>query len=284
MTTKFSMLLGSLDHTPSEQLSDLSQWHTTALVMSEGGEHWQQLPEDLASRMGLKGESLNKWAGRNRPDYKSKFERELLSCVNAYPVHIRVVSAQGSTIKDFFPTILSDLGISSLVRSTVSSTKLHLEFGPFTRVVRGGASEPWICKIPEGQAIPLLFICYFLFRAHRDIMSIIQSEKPGIEWLDWQLMHNKFPGDVHGPMGSLFGAIMTGAVHAGLVAGTMRIGTFNEAKEDRGNLLADNIAGLFADKLQRGDRNINEPTKRGQGASLSWEIWERSEPPKFVAS
>ncbi len=51
MPTKITMLLGSLDHTPSEQLSDdLSQWHTTALVMSEGGEHWQQCLKPFSRR------------------------------------------------------------------------------------------------------------------------------------------------------------------------------------------------------------------------------------------
>src|SRR6266508_2628355 len=83
-----------------ELLGDLSLWHTTALVLSEGGEHWDQFPKALAARMGL--DSLKKWSGRHSGNYRPKFERELPNCVNAYPVHIRVVSAQGGTIKDFF--------------------------------------------------------------------------------------------------------------------------------------------------------------------------------------
>ena len=108
-------------------------------------------------------------------------------------------------------------------------------------------------------------------------MTIVQSEQPSIEWVDWQLMHNKFPGDVRGPMASLFGAIMTGAVHAGLVAGNMRIGTFNEAKSDQGNLLADNVAGFFADKIIRGERDFEKPPTKSKGSSLLWEIWDRNE-------
>lgn len=272
------MLLGSLDHTPSEQLSDdLTRWHTTALLMSEGGEHWRQLPQELASRMGLQGSLLKKWAGR-KAAYKLNFERELQNCLNAYPIHVRVVSAQESTISDFFPTILTDIGISSSVRQVVSGAKRYLEFGSFTRLKQDGTGGPWTCKLPERQAIPLLFICHFLFRAHRDIMSMIQIEQPNIEWVDWQLMHNKFPGDVYGPMGSLFGAILAAATDAGLVAGTMRIGTFNDAQSDSGNLLADNIAGLFAEKIRSGHREIKLPDGRGQGSSLFWEIWGREEP------
>ncbi len=194
------------------------------------------------------------------------------------------MSAQGSTIKDILPTILNDLGISNFVRPVVSGEKSYLEFGPFTRIVNGLAQEPWTCRLAERQAFPLLFICYFLLRAHRDIMSIVQSQQPDIEWIDWQLMHNKFPGDVHGPMGKLFGAIMTGATYAGLVAGNMRLGTFNNAKEDQGNLLADNIAGLFADKLRRSDRAVPEPVRREQGSSMFWEIWDRHESTNAVSS
>ncbi len=132
--------------------------------------------------------------------------------------------------------------------------------------------------LPEHQAIPLLFICYFLFRAHRNILEIVKSERPTIEWIDWQLMYNKFPGDIHGPMNALFSAIMTGAVHDGLVAGSMRLGTFNEASQDKGNLLADNIAGYFAGKIRSGDRELERPSKKAMGSSLLWEVWEKDEP------
>lgn len=272
------MLLGSLDHAPSEQLQDdLLKWHTTALVLSEGGEHWQQLPEALASRIGQNG-NLLKWSGRNRVSYRSKFQTQFFDCLSDYPVHVRVVSAQGSTIKDFFPTILSDLGITASVQKINSGNKAQLQFGPFIRSTYGGVAEPWTCRLPERQAIPLLFICFFLLRTHRTIMSIIQTEQPAVDWIDWQLMHNKFPGDVHGAMGSLFGAIMKGSTRAGAIFGNMLIGTFNKSKSDRGNLLADNIAGYFADKMRRGSREISEVPNKKKGSSFYWEIWDREEP------
>ena len=276
MVAKLTMLLGSLDHTPSEQLQDdLSQWHTTALVLSEGGEHWHQLPQDLASRFGPRGKLL-KWSGRNRASYREKFERNIWDCLSGYPVHVRVVSAQGKTIKEFFPAILSDLRITDIVRQSSSGTKVYFEFGPFARASYGYPPVPWTCRLPERQAIPLLFICHFLLRTHRSVLSMIQADQPSIDWIDWQLMYNKFPGDVHGAMNSLFSAIMKSSARSGAISGNMLLGTFNNAKTDRGNILTDNIAGLFADKLKRGELEVHEPPNNRKGSSMFWEIWKRS--------
>jgi hypothetical protein len=260
-------------------LRDLSQWHTTALILSPGGEHWDAVPKRLATRMGLPTPVLKKWAGgRSKKRYKAAFEREFSDCLADYPVHTRVMSAQGHTIKDFFPTILTDLGLSEAVRTVSENAKTYLEFGPFLRATEFGKSyEPWTCKVPEHQAIPLLFICYFLLRAHHEILSLIKQEQPEIDWIDWQLMHNKFPGDVHGPMGSLFGAIMKISSREGRVSGNMLIGTFNDAKADLGNLLADNVAGYFSSKINAGCRDVPAPTPRAKGASLLWEIWDHHE-------
>src|SRR5215217_6629293 len=100
---KIAMYIGSLDHSPSEQLGPADQWHTTALVLSEGGEHWQ-LAADVARRIGCSDEALRKWSGRDAArgergaEYRSAFERFFVERLPAFPVHVRAISARAKTI------------------------------------------------------------------------------------------------------------------------------------------------------------------------------------------
>jgi hypothetical protein len=73
-------------------------------------------------------------------------------------------------------------------------------------------------------------------------------------------------------MGSLFHAIMSGAAHHGLVAGNIRVLIFNETAADAGSTLADNIAGLLADKLKNLDFERGWQTASAHGG-MDWEIW-----------
>lgn len=268
-----TMLLGSLDHTPSEQLADdLSQWHTTALVLSEAGEHWDQVPKALGERIGGTGQLL-KWAGRNKSSYRARFSKHFFDCVSDYAVHTRVVSARGATIRAAFPVIIANLGLRECVQQ-IPGQKPRLRFGPFLRARYGQEPEEWTCDLPERQAISLLFICDFLLRTHHEVLEAMKEDQKELDWVDWQLMHNKFPGDVGGGMHELFAAIMISAARAGLVSGTMRLGTFNETKTDFGNLLADNVAGLFSEKINRDDQTISPPPNKKKGCSFSWQVWE----------
>ena len=54
---KSTMYLGSMDHTPSEQLGDPQLWHTTVLALSEGGEHWE-LAADIARQIMCRNNTL----------------------------------------------------------------------------------------------------------------------------------------------------------------------------------------------------------------------------------
>ena len=40
MSNKITMYLGSMDHSPSEQLGEPDDWHTTVLLLSEAGQHF----------------------------------------------------------------------------------------------------------------------------------------------------------------------------------------------------------------------------------------------------
>lgn len=270
-----------MDHSPSEQLSNCpDDWHTTVVVLSEGGEHWH-LASDLARRMGCKNETLKKWSGRRSAAYKSKFEETLIERAVAYPVHIRAISAQTKTIQSSFDHMVFELGLSNLVRRITSATRPKMEFGPFQRVrtlsaIHGTVEsdvEPIYFQISERQGIHLVFICHFLIRIHQQFFALIQSYRPEVEWIDWQLMPNKFPNDLEGPMAKLFHAVMSGASLARLVIGNIRVVTLRDAKADHGNILTDNIAGLFSDKLESRRPEFEPIQSRPTHASTYWEVW-----------
>jgi hypothetical protein len=64
-----------MDHSPTEQLGhDPQQWHTTVIILSEGGEHFH-LAKAIAENLGLKDGQLRKWS-RN-PSYRKKARLKL---------------------------------------------------------------------------------------------------------------------------------------------------------------------------------------------------------------
>ena len=81
-------------------------------------------------------------------------------------------------------------------------------------------------------------------------------------------MHSKFSGDHQGSMGSLFGAIMSGAASARLVAENMRVGTFNNAKDDveTSSLTTSRATSLSGNEVNGAFASC--------GDKIVWEIWE----------
>jgi hypothetical protein len=276
MVTRIAMYLGSMDHSPSEQLGDLDDWHTTVLLLSEAAQHWI-LAEKIAGRLSTRDGLLQKWSSNPAYRRNGSFGAALSENLEKHDAYVRVISAQGRTIRHCFDQMTAQLGLSGLVEDVTRNGKPYLKFGPFGRVIGPNneiAVDPVYFEIVERQGLPLVFICHFVLRMHRQLMPMIRRKQPELEWIDWQLMPNKFPGDITGPMGSLFHAIMSGATHQGLVAGNIRIMTFNESKDDLGSSLADNIAGWAAEKLI-GNQRIY-PALKDTGEAFDWEIW-RSE-------
>ena len=278
-TNVTTMYLASLDHSPSEQLGNPDDWHTTVLILSESAEHWN-LAQDIARDLRCRDGMLRKWS--KNPAYRRSgaFERALKNSLPGRGIYIRTISAQARTIRISYSHMIGELRLSGLIESFVRNDKSYLRFGPFRRIkIRGVEdgilkehSEPAEFEILERQGLALIFICHYLLRMHRRLLPIIQKQRSEVEWIDWQLMPNKFPGDVTGPMGSLFHAIMSGVTHHRLVMGNIRIMTFDKSSDDLGSALADNIAGLCADKL-RLDLIRSQSDFSGLGDSFDWEIW-----------
>jgi hypothetical protein len=274
MSTKITMYLGAMDHSPSEQLGQPYDWHTTVLILSEGGEH-TDAAKDVALRLGCRNGLLRKWSKNPRYRQKGTFGAVLMDVLPRHAVVVRVICAQARTISHSYPHMIEQLRLTGLVESFAKNEKPYLKFGPFNRVTPEGNSEPVYFDIIERQALPLIFICHYVLRMHRKLMLIIKRQRPEIDWVDLQLMPNKFPGDVSGPMASLFHAIMSGAAHQRLVDGTIRIMTFANAKDDMGSSFADNIAGWVSEELVKQPGGFAFPVI---GDSFDGEIWRITRP------
>jgi hypothetical protein len=270
MSTKITMLLGSMDHSPSEQLGKPDDWHTSVLILSEGGEHFG-MAKDLALRLNLSDGVLRKWS--NNPSYRRKgeFGAALSKALPQGGVYINAISAQSRTIRHSYAHMISQLQLAHLTEAFSKNGKPYLRFGPFTRLSPGKEPQTAYFEILERQAISLVFICHFVLRTHQQLMPIIREQRPEIEWVDWQLMPNKFPGDIRGPMGSLFHAIMSGATHQRLAAGNIRIATFNSSKDDEGSLIADNIAGWLSELIVSEQQQL---ALQVASRSFGWQIWQ----------
>jgi hypothetical protein len=220
-------------------------------------------------------EGYNRLMGADEAYRKNgNFEVALSENLDKQDTYVRVISAQGRTIRHCFHQMVEQLGLSDLIEDFTRNERVYLKFGPFRRVTGPNNSsrvDPVYFEIVERQALPLIFICHFVLRIHQQLMPLIRRKQPQLEWIDWQLMPNKFPGDITGPMASLFHAIMSGATHQRLVAGNIRIMTFNQSKDDLGSSLADSIAGWAAERLTGNQRMY--PAFKDIGEAFDWEIW-----------
>jgi hypothetical protein len=269
-----------MDHSPSEQLGeDPNQWHTSAAIFSEGGEHWH-LADDIAKRMNLQGGTLKRWAKNPEGSaYRAKFEATFTERVSDYPVRIRAISAQGSTMLRMFPELLKQMQIERYVEAFTRNSKPYLCFGPFLRARLESWEQqltekvdPVTFNLPEKQAIPIIFMCHFLLSAHKSIVQEMRASSPELEWIDWQLMPNKFPRDIDGPVARLFHAVLSLAEHANAVQGSLRIATLQNSQQDHGSALADNIAGLLNQKARSSNWALQESATRGKGSSMLWSV------------
>jgi hypothetical protein len=270
-----TMYLGSMDHSPSEQLGDPNRWHTTVLILSEGNEHWN-LAKDIALELRCPKGQLQKWS--RIPNYRRNgaFEDVLGQLGPKYPVQILAISAQARAIEFSVAHMIEQLGMAGLVVPFVKNGKSYLRFGPF-EVVRIRSDErgslehagPVEFTLVRHQAVPMIFISHYLLRMHQQLLNNLQVVRENLHWLDIQIMPNKFPGGTEGPMAALFHAIMSGASHQGLIKGNVRVMTFVHSHEDAGSALADNIAGLLTEKLNRPKASSSQVSPK----AFHWEVW-----------
>lgn len=244
--------LASMDHSPSEQLS-AAEWYTSVIIVSPGAEH-ALLANKIADILRPREKQLVKW-NRASQHYKRNFLSALKSQLVSLPVLIFALSADKTAILTSAPSILKNFGLESSYHVVQTGKRRTAFFGPWFHPESGTEKH---LEISENRALMALFIVHFLVRMHQAL------NKAAGKYIPWSMFMDKFPGDLDGDMETLFSCLLDIAVGDGQI---MR-GSFGLSDTAETDLLADNLAGLFSNMIQRGNSYLEFPD--GQGF-IYWE-------------
>lgn len=250
-----AMSIVSMDHSPSEQLSD-ANWYTTVIIVSPTTEH-ADLASEIATILRPKEKELVKWT-RASKNYKRNFLNTLTNSLKNNPSCIFAISANKEAILQLLPEILRQTGLGSLYKPALIEGKTKIRFGPYYN--KEGEQH---ITISENRAIMAFFIAHFFLRIYHGI-RIATSRNIG-----WSVFMDKFPGDIGGDMATLFSCIIDLIPREGSI---MR-GSLLESDTHRTDLLADNIAGLLSGMVQK-DRDI--PPLPDRNGFIYWEKYQVS--------
>jgi len=235
----------SIDHSPSEQI-DGSEWHTSALIISQNMEH-QLIADELGKRVNSKGGVLIQWK-KAKSLYKKKFHEEFFHVLKGYPVLAIVVSARENTIISHEQGFANELGISDFYRKVEKNGKVKVELGPF---VWDGEEKQETHVVSDRHAPMAFFTASHLLRVHSFIKSAICSR---LNVVDFQFCmsvgSDKPPADFSGPYAKMMWLLLGG----GNAAGKFTWGGATCTEDFEIDILADNLAGLF--------REINESPEK----------------------
>jgi hypothetical protein len=257
----------SIDHSPSEQV-DGSEWHTSALIISQNMEH-HALADELGKRINPTSKSLKQWKDSSE-NYRRQFHQEFFHVLKDYPVLALTVTSKEKTILAYEQFLANELGIAGCYKRVELDGKKKVEFGPFTYEEN---TPPKILIVSARHAPMAIFTANHLLRIHTFLKKAI-GERIGIAevpvWI--QVWSDKPPNDFVGNYAELMWLLLGG----GNAQGKFTWGGFTENTNQAIDLLADNLAGLFNEIIQRPDQN------RYKGRELQPPVkgvfyWERLE-------
>jgi len=252
-TEQFSaMCIVSMDHSPSEQLSE-SDWYTTVIIVSPTTEH-MNLAKDIAATLRPREKNLVKW-NKATKNYRRNFLDALTHNLKENPSCVFAISAHKNAIRALFPHILLQTGLESLYKTETSERKKTVTFGPFYRY---DTKKEEFISISENRAVMAFFIAHYFLRIYQAI-RIATARNIG-----WSVFMDKFPGGVGGDMALLFNCILDLSPREGNI---MR-GSFGESDTVETDLLADNIAGLLSTMVQK---NRDIPKSHNMNGFIYWE-------------
>ena len=251
------MCLVSMDHSPSEQITDRDEMYTTVLVVSPSTEH-----SVLANAMGMRLRPgfgvLRKWAG-SKKTYRGRFWEVFADELSRLPVFVFSVSATRSSIIAARDHFIAQSGLGPLFSwEQGESGRVSLRFGPY---FTGGTDTENFVHMPENRALMVLFIWHFFVRVFAATQHAVSPD------LTWCVYMDKFPGGVDGSMANLFGCLLD----ATEAAGSCVRGHFLDSDLVETDLLADNLAGFIAGIAASGSEL--PPLAMGNGGAVYWERW-----------
>jgi hypothetical protein len=246
----------SMDHSPSEQLTDLN-WHTTVLVISAALEH-RELANRIALQLRPQTRHLCKWSKTSNQQRKD-FLPTLMSELKHSPrVAIFALSAKETTVRASLPQLVSQLQLQREYSRPGDGSVL---FGPF---LRGPSKESITVRLSEKRAAMAMFIAHFVKRMHQhmhEAANIDRAMDPCL--INWNFYSDKFPGIAGSDMDLMF-QILLGLDHT---RGRIQWGYFKDGGQVEIDLLADNLAGSL-------NNSVEKPlTFSGDGGLFYWEKW-----------
>jgi len=257
----------SIDHSPSEQV-DGSEWHTSALIISQNMEH-HALANELGKRINPNSKCLRQWKGSSK-NYRRQFHQEFFHVLKDYPVLALIASARENTILGHEQSLADQLGITGHRKRVELDGKKKVEFGPFTYEEN---TPPKTLIVPERHAPMAIFTANYLLRIHTSLKAAIGERIGTSEVPLWvQVWSDKPPSDFTGKYAKLMWLLLGG----GSTQGKFTWGGFTGNTDQPIDLLADNLAGLLNEITQRPDKN------RYKGRELQPPVkgmlyWERLE-------
>lgn len=263
----FSLCTASMDHCPSEQLSD-DEWHTSSLIVSSHIQH-----DDLATRVHnrLKPNrgTPGKWSGlsdNQKENFLSVFFEELQGSSG---IVVLSISAHAETIRKELPRMLIELGISHLYQAEPPlNGKKRVAFGPVTNCATG---EQITVKLAEKRAAMCVFIAHFVHRMKALMYAVANSDgDPRPSHVNWNFLADKFAGPTDSDMTLLFIVLLSYSRDTGRIA----YGYFDDKPDQMIDLLVDQLAGALDAKVS-GTTEVVFSHKKEESTpdSFYWEVW-----------
>lgn len=252
------LFVATIDHSPSEQLSD-DPWHTSAMIVCNcAGD--QELAMWIANKVRPRIGTLRKWSG-SRPAYRQGFKSALQEGLKDLEVFVLAYSRNREWIVRNTSGYLEWLKERGLYGPSEEGTN-WVRFGPFAE--DGG--PPQYIHLQEIRAIMAIDIMLYVTRVYQ---SMRQTKICGHEHLRWQLFTDKFPGD--GRMEDLFSVLLSIVNRPN---GNIRITRFIESDSAPTDLLADNIAGMLNGILLNGKEEEFSQSDLDIKGAVYWEVFE----------
>lgn len=272
----FSLCTASMDHCPTEQLSD-SEWHTSSLIVSSHMQH-----DDLATRVhnrlkpnaGIPG----KWSGlsdKQKGNFLPVFWEELRV---SNGIVVLSISAHAGTIRNELPRMLIELGIAHLYQSESTPTgKKRVVFGPVTN---GATGEQITVNLAEKRAAMCVFVAHFVHRMKAVMHAAANSDgDPRPAHVNWNFFADKFAGPTDDDMTLLFRILLC----YGRDTGRLLYGYFDEKPDQMIDLLVDQLAGALDAQIKGASKVIFTPSMDSSiPDSFYWEVWPVSAQPGLL--
>jgi hypothetical protein len=254
------LLIASLDHSPSEQITDTEDTHTTVLILSNGFEHLEYARE-IQQHIGHP-EKLRKWK-RMSSRARHAFAKAAFELLQKYPVLIFAITAHKSAILKSEGHFLKELNLETIALHEKEGTGDYLVFGPLQQIAKNQTVTEVNLRETTNRAVMVLFTAHFVRR-----MQLLLFTIANVGCMNFSFYADKPPG------GKNYANLLNFFLRNGNAVGDIKLYSFVDSDAVESDLLADNFAGLLRDVTRHPERwaNVQMIEAPGKGV-FYWERW-----------